>query len=1028
MMTHAKIAADNSGKAAADYYASAVSLPPEWRALSAYYGGWDAAGTWRKDMSAEVAQALGIDLSQKPTIEALTKLFAGKRADNGEKWTPEKREISALDLQTAVHKSLTMIIIRAKSDAERAALMQAVWRANDKAIRAFMVGRLGVARLGKGGRDGHIAGDSAWCSFMHLSSRPTHPIQDGPDGPTLNKALELPADPHIHIHNPVWNLLLCDDGKLRAIDFTELRHMKEFGGIFQAELGAELRALGVRCRYNETEQAVVADVIGDEQSALFSKGRASVIIKGKEAAQALGHNWDDLSAKAKSGFFHQAAKDKLSKNDGLNDTERWEAEALEAGFEHTTAMTGEPPLNLTDQQRMEQAAAFTARLLAKEFETTAVIDLEVFRQIAAWSLIGVGIKDPQDVNRVVEATLDRGIEFDGKQSDLIIGRSSEKIRVTHSVQVELEQSVQALATAMGADFSKALPAEAADRAIAASGIDYSDKPGERIGREQKAAVKAMLEGPALVYVEGVAGTGKTTRVLPPAVAAWKADGRRVIGLCQAWRQADALVEAGIDERYAVSVFLDGIKDGRIKVDGNTVLVVDETAQLAPAQFIEFQRLWMQHGCIVRSVGDRRQCQAIMAAGAAELITRDEILPTCALPTISETVRQRTPEERAIATMFRNGKTKEAIAAKLDNGTAKLVGGDYEQVVARHADRYMELRERGASEGWTKGVVIVTPTNADAAEISKNVRSRLKALGEVSVAETEYQAIDNRGNLYNLPVAIGDRHRLFKKTYNSAGQSVGSNGDIVEIVGHWTEYDKRRRQTLDLGLRIRTKDGEIENVRWSSLKDRDTGRLKMGYGHALTIDAAQGLTSSATHFAMPQGSSGITAFKTYVAMSRHTEFCEVWISEAAMRKAVKDRLPLNDGREITEKMLWERSVGDMADAPTKSLAIDLLYEVLDNQDALIDDQLRLDLRMQKVEATPRNFAEEIFGKVQEIRLRDAVELEIAGIERAVYRRSHVLSGLRDHMEDTMRDLRGQYLADDPGFNADWFSRPSVQPGL
>lgn len=1019
MITQRKIAAADCGKAMANYVKETTALSDEYRALGAYYGGWDASGTWRPDMSDKIARALGIDRSQKPTAEVLERLFEAKRADNGEQWTNQKREISAVDLQSAVHKSVTLAIVRAKSVAERAALLQAVWRANDFAIRAF-VGQLGVGRVGKGGKDGNIPGDAAWCSFMHFTSRPTHPVQDGPDGPTLVKGLELPADPHIHIHNPVWNLLACEDDRMRAIDFAQLRHLKEFGGIFQAKLADEMRKLGVRTRYNETEQATVIDVVSDEMSQLFSKGRAAVIIKAKAKAKKAGLDWNNLSADAKYGFFHRAAADKLSKNDGRSNFERWEAEALEAGWEHTICMTGEPPLNLIDEQRMEQAAAFTARHLAKEFETTAVVDLEVFRRIAAWSLIGVGIKDHRDVNRVVEATLDRGIEFDDKHSKLVLGRTRGKIRLTHSVQIELEQAVQSLAYAMGKDHSRPLTREQAEQAIAASGIDYTDEPGKTIGGEQRNAACAMINGPALVYVEGVAGTGKTTRVLPPAVAAWKAAGRRVVGLCQAWRQTDELSECGIEERYAVSVFLDGIKDGRIKVDGNTVLVVDETAQLAPCQFIEFQRLWMQHGSVVRSMGDREQCQAIMAAGAAELITRDDILPGHALPTISETVRQRTAEEREIATMFRNGGTDQAIVIKRENGTAKLVGGDYEQVVARHADRYLELRDKAAEEGWTKGVIVVTPTNHDAAEISKNVRARLKHRGEIDQFEVMYQAIDNRGSLYNLPVAVGDRHRLFKKTYgyvNGEFKSAGSNGDIVEVTGFWKE-----------GLRFRTKQGEDAEVRWSTLKDRDTGRLKMGYGHALTIDAAQGLTDSATHFAMPQGTAGITAFKTYVAMSRHTEMCEVWVSEAAMREAVHEKRPLGDMRKITEDDLWTQAVKDMADKPRKSLAIDLLNDVLSHQGALVDDLLRLDQRLQKVEERPRNFAEEIFGKVQEIRLRDTAELEIAGIERAIHARSHVLAGLRDHMEDTMRDLREQYLLQDPGFNPAWFNRPDVEPAL
>ena len=49
---------------------------------------------------------------------------------------------------------------------------------------------------------------------------------------------------------------------------------------------------------------------------------------------------------------------------------------------------------------------------------------------------------------------------------------------------------------------------------------------------------------------GVAGAGKTT-LLQPLVDAWQADtrfsaqGREVIGAAMAWRQADALQDAGI---------------------------------------------------------------------------------------------------------------------------------------------------------------------------------------------------------------------------------------------------------------------------------------------------------------------------------------------------------------------------------------------------------------------------------------------------------------------------------------------------
>ncbi len=392
--------------------------------------------------------------------------------------------------------------------------------------------------------------------------------------------------------------------------------------------------------------------------------------------------------------------------------------------------------------------------------------------------------------------MDRGITVDGKRSKLVLGQSGKKIRVSHTVQIDLEQSVQSLAQSMGQDRSRSLSPEAAEQGIAQATARHGISFEGEVGAQQRNALEAFTQGPALVYLEGVAGTGKTKAVLPACVEAWTLDQRRVIGLCQAWRQTDDLSEAGITERHAITPFLARLKDGGITVDGNTVLVVDEAAQVSPRQFVELQRLWMEHGTVVRAMGDRLQCQAIEAGSAAELIARPTILPEYALPTIRETVRQSTPEQRELATTFRNGDAASAIDVKRANGTARLVGGDYDQVVQRIADRYLQLRDMADEQRWSKGVMVYTLTNQDAAEISKSVRYRLKARGEIAQQETVYQAIDNRGVHYDLPVAIGDKHRLFKRvfgTVNGRLQPVGNNGDVVEILDHGPD-----------GLKIRTK--------------------------------------------------------------------------------------------------------------------------------------------------------------------------------------------------------------------------------
>jgi hypothetical protein len=427
------------------------------------------------------------------------------------------------------------------------------------------------------------------------------------------------------------------------------------------------------------------------------------------------------------------------------------------------------------------------------------------------------------------------------------------------------------------------------------------------------------------------------------------------------------------------------------------------------------------------MGDRLQCQAIEAASAAEIIARPHfngqtVLPKQALPTITETVRQNTPERRQNATRFRKGQAAEALDFKRKNGTARFIEGDYNQVAARMANRYLELRDLASEKGWIKGVAIYTLTNADAAAISQHVRERLQARGEIETVETLYRAIDNRGAHYDLPVAIGDRHRLFKKTHGFVGgkfASVGSNGDVVEIVGHWAE-----------GLRLKTKTGDVADVRWSSLKDRETNRLKMGYGHCLTIDAAQGLTASATIHALPRGSAGETAFKAYVGESRDTDECETLVSKAAMIEAVQHSRPMGDQRPITDDDLWAQVAKDMSQQPTKSLALDLLSNVLDRREAQIDDLLRLDRKLQTAEQANRSYPEEIFGKVREVSIRNACESMLPDIESAIQARTNAIDGLRDQMTDTLRALREryQYHEDDPGPALESFERPGVAPSI
>jgi hypothetical protein len=169
-----------------------------------------------------------------------------------------------------------------------------------------------------------------------------------------------------------------------------------------------------------------------------------------------------------------------------------------------------------------------------------------------------------------------------------------------------------------------------------------DRSQVKFSADQKAAIYALGQGGRLTLLTGAAGVGKTT-ILEPVVTAWKADtrfdpkGREVIGTALAWRQADALRDAGIDRAYALSPLLTMIDRGDITVSRNTVLVIDEVSQVGPLPLLKLLELQARTGMTIKMLGDQEQAQAIDAGDSIELLRR--ALPPEALPVLLTTVRQ-----------------------------------------------------------------------------------------------------------------------------------------------------------------------------------------------------------------------------------------------------------------------------------------------------------------------------------------------------------------------------------------------------
>jgi hypothetical protein len=995
MMTFRKLAAASAGKLLRAYFTEnspetvydpakipGKRLDPGGR-LTSYYTGRDGRAFWRSDMPHSVARALGIDHTRLPTNQELDRLFEAKRADTGEAWSQHHREISAYDLTVAPHKSVTLAAEFAATPAEGAAIWTAVDRANDATMR-YVARELGWARRGRGGKDGADPGAVAWASFRHHTARPTLAIQDGPSGITYVEELQnIGGDPHAHIHNALFNIVVTDDGRVGSLDTQRLHsRVHEFGAYFQARLADELRRLGARIRYDKNEQAVVLADIPDRANDLFSKGRRQVERSAKAYAKRQGLDWDEISAEGKRHIFAATGlAARLKKHRAKSDREIWRAQAEAIGWQHKTVMEQVKHEPLSDADRYDRAYRFAARHLAKEFHTAAVIDHDKLRLYAARGLIDSGIAGGiDDIDRVVELIQQRGIKFKGEHVALVMGVLDDKVRVTNTAQIRIEETLAHEARHAALDDSGALSAEAIAAAIAASHLDFSSDPEH--GAAQKAAIYALGRGGALTLLTGVAGAGKTA-ILQPLVTAWEADtrfdpaGRQVVGVATAWKQADTLKDAvlrdaGIERTWALQRLLWAVESGEFTPTRNTVLVVDEVSQIGPRPMLKLLELQARTGMTIKALGDREQVQSIEAGDTIEIMHR--VLPRSAQPQILTTIRQLLQRDRKIAGLFREGRADAALAMKIEDGTATLVGGDQDQVVGKIADLYIERRDFLRAAGEQRPVTVSTLTNRDAADISLAIRERLQRRGEIAATQNVYAAIDQRGETYNLPIAVGDRLRLFRRTWAQYGPKkggyIGNNGDVLEVVEERPE-----------GLVLRADDGRAGLVTWNKLK-HESGRLLLGFGHAVTIDAAQGMTSAEHINALPRGTSAITAFKSYVAESRARGTTWTMIAEGAVREAEKLSRALGDQRAITTKDLWARVAKNMADKPYKALAMDLVKATRRDRENAVDAFIRGSHRLESQRAAGRHHGNEFQQRKRAEAVRRALANNIGGLDAAI----------------------------------------------
>ena len=911
-------------------------------------------GPEAKSARGRFLRLMGVDGGREPDAAQTANLLAGKRADGTavdlaafeRGVTASKARIGYIDLTFSADKSLSVAWAFAPTEAERNIIAQAHRDAVDSAVR-YVAAEIGQVRKGKAGKGGVEAGHVAWLSFDHYASRPTVEVaRTDEQGQPYTELLtvKMAGDPQLHTHVAVPNVVLTDTGRVGAMDLDVLEgRIHEFGAYYQAHVATNLRRHGVEVALDERTGAARLAAIPDEVRDAFSKRTRDGTEAAREYATDQGLDWDALSPARKAGLIKEGTqKHKLAKTEGMGDADRaafeqaarrddkgdfaaWRRQAAALGWEHAGVLRPDqvPPERSRDE-RLEHAYQTALGLLEKEWERRARIDGEDLRVVAARALVASGVQEPADISAITRAFATRGVRQAGRDTSLIWGedvpvRGKDRVGVTTALHEAQEEELVALARAAAGDRSAALSAAAIRRAVERREAMPLEEGGLRFegahGQAQREIIGQLGRGGRLAVAIGVAGAGKSA-LLAPLVDAWRAEGRTVYGAALAWRQTGDLAAAGIaaGNRAALAPFLKRAEAGLIRLDKKSVVVVDELGLVGTRQMLDLMRLQARHGFKLVAVGDPRQAQSIEAGPVISIL--QQALGEGAIPELLTTMRQATERERTTSLMFRNGQTAKALDAKREDGTARLVPGGYRDAVAHVAALWRERVEANAADP-TFALTVSAPTNTDAREISAAIREQRRAMGQLGADARVLHATDQAGVAFELPLAVGDRVRLFDRvnaTFSDSGMhgNIGNNGSVLEV-----------RAIGEAGLVLRNAAGREGSVRWGTLRDRESGRVRLTYGDVLSIDATQGGTSTEHINAMPGGSKAVNAFKGYVAESRHRRTTWLVASDGAERQEVTRRRPLGDQRPVREADVWDNVARNLAREPEKGSALAFL---------------------------------------------------------------------------------------------------------
>lgn len=436
-----------------------------------------------------------------------------------------------------------------------------------------------ITRHGKGGRIKQFAEAAVAACYTHFSSRA--------------------GEPQLHIHGFFFNL-----GKRQASsDWSALEHRAQFerkmatGILFRVELASRLKGLG----FAVEAAGPYFTIRGiDESQRLALSTRSKQIAEYVRECGMLDH--DGAAAREIAAMNTRDAKAEAPLPELLADFAKM-ASDLGLTPEAIAAMRSAPP-------RAVDHAAFCVdhdRILVELMEKQSCATGQ-----EALSLICQQAMGHWDAAKCL-AELER---FMSNENVVALGRSEHLTQIFTSRHTkDMEASISAAVADGAADKSHRVKRDLVDHEFDQLESELGKKLGVPVslGQQRVAALHIASETGRHAFVEGWAGTGKTT-MLKALAAAYNASGFEVLGCCQSAAASQNLArETGVHSRTIAGLLL-ALQSGRAKLRPNSILILDEAGMVGSREFGLLQAEVLKAGAKLVSVGDPKQLQPINAGG------------------------------------------------------------------------------------------------------------------------------------------------------------------------------------------------------------------------------------------------------------------------------------------------------------------------------------------------------------------------------------------------------------------------------